>query len=60
MLILTRREGEVIRIGEDIEITVMGIRDYQVKIGIQAPASVRIDREEVAIRIAAERHGGAA
>lgn len=48
MLILTRRIGETIRIGEDIEVQVMGIRGPQVRIGIKAPDAVRVDREEIA------------
>lgn len=47
MLILTRRIGETIRIGEDIEITVLDIKDGQVRIGTAAPDNVSIDREEV-------------
>lgn len=50
MLILTRRVGEVIKIGDDIEITVVGLNGAQVRLGIKAPASVRVDREEIAAR----------
>ena len=55
MLILTRRQGETIRIGADIEVTVLGVKDFQVRLGVKAPARTRVDREEVAERIAAER-----
>lgn len=54
MLILTRRAGETIRIGEDIEVTVMVINASQVRIGIKAPKDVIVDREEVALRKANE------
>jgi carbon storage regulator len=50
MLILTRRAGETIRIGKDVEITVMAINASQVRIGVKAPRDVVVDREEVAIR----------
>lgn len=50
MLILTRRVGEGLRIGADIELTVMAVGGSQVRIGIKAPREVTIDREEVAAR----------
>ncbi len=48
MLILTRRPGETIKIGDDIEVTVLTIRGNQARIGIQAPKDVNIVREEIA------------
>lgn len=54
MLILTRRKGEVIQIGPDIEITIAEIRGDQVKIGIQAPQNIEIHRKEVYLQIQAE------
>lgn len=54
MLILTRRSGESIVIGEDIQVTIMGVAGGQVKIGVRAPKSVRVDREEIALRRDAE------
>jgi carbon storage regulator len=54
MLILTRRIGETLRIGADVAITVMGIQGQQIRIGIQAPKSVPVHREEIFHRIAAE------
>ncbi|HIA41728.1 MAG TPA: carbon storage regulator CsrA [Gammaproteobacteria bacterium] len=45
MLILTRRVGEAMKLGEDITVTVLGIRGNQVRIGIDAPKSVSIQRE---------------
>lgn len=52
MLILTRRSGETISIGNDITVTVLGINGNQVRIGIEAPRDVPVHREEVAARIA--------
>ena len=48
MLILTRRTGESLRIGDDVEVTVMAVNGSQVRIGIKAPRSVVVDRQEVA------------
>lgn len=50
MLILTRRAGEALRIGDDIEVTVMAVSGTQVRIGIKAPRDVAVDREEIAER----------
>lgn len=50
MLILTRRIGETIRIGTDVEVTVMGVHGTQVRIGVKAPKEVTVDREEIAVR----------
>ena len=50
MLILTRRVGEVIRIGENITVEVMRVDGLQVRLGIKAPPQVRVDREEIAIK----------
>jgi carbon storage regulator len=47
MLILTRKLGEVIRIGDDVAIRVLEIRGNQVRLGVDAPAAVRIYREEI-------------
>ena len=55
MLILTRKIGETVRIGEDIVVTVLGIKGNQVRVGIGAPRDVEVHREEVYERIAAER-----
>jgi carbon storage regulator len=60
MLILTRRIGETIRIGDDVSVTVLEVHGNQVRIGIQAPKSVAVHREEVFNRIAEEgKEGGA-
>ena len=52
MLVLTRKQGENIRIGADVIITVLGVRSGHVKIGIQAPRGVPVHREEVYDKIA--------
>ncbi|MGN8842568.1 carbon storage regulator CsrA [Niallia sp. HCP3S3_B10] len=54
MLVLTRKKGEVIKIGDDIEITIIASKGEQVKIGISAPKSVEIYRKEVYEEIIAE------
>ncbi|AKP45837.1 MULTISPECIES: carbon storage regulator CsrA [Bacillus] len=54
MLVLTRKKGETIQIGDDIEITVLAVKGDQVKIGIQAPKHVDIHRKEVYLEIQAE------
>ena len=55
MLILTRRIGETIRIGDDIEVTVLGVKGNQVRLGITAPDEVAVHREEVFDRIREEQ-----
>lgn len=51
MLILTRRVGETLNIGDDVSLTVLGIKGNQVRIGIKAPPDVAVHREEVAERL---------
>ena len=51
MLILTRRVGESLMIGDNVDITVLGIRGNQVRIGINAPKDVSVHREEIYERI---------
>jgi carbon storage regulator len=58
MLILTRRIGESIQIGENIEVTVFGIQGQQVRIGIKAPADVAVDRQEIRARKDQEKRVG--
>jgi carbon storage regulator len=54
MLVLTRKLGETIRIGDQIKVTVLEVRAGQVKLGIDAPADIKVHREEVYTRIQAE------
>lgn len=57
MLILTRRIGETLMIGDDVSITVLGVKGNQVRIGIDAPKDVPVHREEIYERIQAEQNG---
>jgi carbon storage regulator len=54
MLILTRRVGETLIIGDDIRVTIMDVRGMQVRIGIEAPREVPVNREEIHLRLLAE------
>jgi len=60
MLVLTRKKGEVIKIGDDIEITIVAAKGEQVKIGISAPKNVEIYRKEVYEEIIAENQQASA
>ncbi|MDC0068122.1 carbon storage regulator CsrA [Gammaproteobacteria bacterium] len=55
MLILTRRVGETLMIGNDISITVLGVKGGQVRIGVDAPKEVAVHRKEIFERISAKQ-----
>lgn len=57
MLILTRRTGESINIGEDVKITVLGVKGNEVRIGVAAPRHIEVHREEVYERRKRESSG---
>lgn len=58
MLILTRRVGETINIGDDVTVTVLGVKGNQVRIGVVAPKDTAVDRQEIAERKRLEKARG--
>lgn len=55
MLILTRRVGETLMVGDDVTVTVLGVKGNQVRIGVNAPRDVSVHREEIYERIQKEK-----
>ena len=55
MLILTRRVGETLMIGDEVKVTVLGVKGNQVRIGVDAPRDVTVHREEIDDRIKKEK-----
>lgn len=58
MLILTRRVGETLMIGDEVTVTVLGVKGNQVRIGVNAPKHVAVHREEIYERIQREQENG--
>lgn len=59
MLILTRKIGESLMVGDEVTISVLGVKGNQVRIGIDAPKDIQVHREEIYNRIQNEKDGGA-
>jgi carbon storage regulator len=57
MLILTRRVGETVMIGNDVTVTILGVKGNQVRVGINAPKTIAVHREEIYERIKREQEG---
>ena len=58
MLILTRRVGETVMIGNDVTVTILGVKGNQVRVGVNAPRDVAVHREEIFERIKREEQDG--
>ncbi len=59
MLILTRRTGETLNIGDDVTVTVLGVKGNQVQIGVDAPRNIKVHREEIYERMLHEQYDNA-
>ncbi len=55
MLILTRRVGETLMVGDEVTVTVLGVKGNQVRLGVNAPKEVAVHREEIYLRIQNEK-----
>lgn len=60
MLVLSRKPGQSLYIGDDVKITVVEVKGNQVRVGIEAPASIRVYREEIYLQILEENRSAAA
>ncbi|MEM7084290.1 MAG: carbon storage regulator CsrA [Pseudomonadota bacterium] len=58
MLILTRRVGETVMIGDEVTVTVLGVKGNQVRVGVNAPKDIAVHREEIYERIKNEEKAG--
>lgn len=56
MLILTRKVGEALMVGDDVNITILGVKGNQVRIGVSAPKEIAVHREEIYQRIQKEKN----
>ena len=56
MLVITRRVNETLMVGDDVTVTVLGVKGNQIRIGVNAPKEVAVHREEIYERIKAEEH----